>query len=64
MITCFFAFCNVERALAIIDEAGNAHVASVVSRMEEKIKRDKEAEAEVTQLYTVFASSRIKRELA
>lgn len=46
MITCFFAFSAVERALAIIDEAGSAHVASAVSRMEEKIKRDKEVESE------------------
>lgn len=45
MITCFFAF-SVERALAIINETGSAYVASAVSRMEEKIKRDKEVELE------------------
>lgn len=45
MITCFFAF-SVERTLVIIDEAGSAHVTSTVSRMEEKIKKEREMELE------------------
>ena len=46
MITCFFAFSVVESVLAIINETGSAHVAGVVSRMEEKIEMGKEVELE------------------
>lgn len=44
MITCFFAFSAVERALAILDEAGSAHVAErCIKNGRENQKGDREA---------------------